>query len=111
MFKDKENQLCVGLTFSFFGLIMLLNNLGLLISLPLRLRMEMLDWRTFLLYGAAFFLLFKQDKTFGLLLLVLGLLLRFKIIYDNISNYSFLVTPGFFIVAGLLLITLHFRKK
>ena len=111
MLKDKENRISAGATLTFFGLLILLNNLGVFSSLPIKLRIELLDWRTFILYASTFFLLFKKDKTFGLILLVLGLLLRFHSIYQNIMNYSFLVIPSFFIITGITILFFALRKR
>lgn len=108
--KDKETRLCTGLTLTFYGVLLLLNVAGVFSSLSARFRMEMLDWRTFLLYAAAFFLLFKKDKTWGLLLLVLGLLSRFHTVYNWIMEYSALVIPLAFLTGGMVLLYLALRR-
>ncbi|MEG1615502.1 MAG: hypothetical protein RR202_02345 [Bacteroidales bacterium] len=109
--KDKETRICTGLTLTFYGLLLLLNVLGVFSRLSVRLRMEMLDWRTFLLYGAAFFLIFKKDKTPGLLLLVLGLLFRFHTVYNWVMGYSHLVVPMLFLTGGTILLFFALRKR
>lgn len=109
--KDKEIRLCTGMTLAFYGVLLLLNALGVFSSLSVKLRMELLDWRTFLLYGAAFFLLFKKDKTIGLLLLVVGLLTRFHTVYNQIMDYEFLVVPLTFLTAGSWLLFQTLRKR
>lgn len=108
--KDKETRLCTGITLTFYGLLLLLNAFGLFKDFSVNLRMEILDWRTFLLYAAAFFLLLKKDKTIGLLLLVLGLLFRFHTVYGWVMNYSFLVIPLAFLCGGLTLLFIALRK-
>lgn len=109
--KDKETRLCTGLTLTTYGVFLLLNSMEFMAQIPLKLRIEMLDWRTLLLYGAAFFLLFKRDKTFGLILLVLGLLFRFHTIYAWIMIYIYLVWPLFFIISGVTLLYLALRRS
>lgn len=108
--KDKEFRLSTGITLAFYGLLLLLNAFGVFSSLPVKLRMELLDWRTFLLYGAASFLLFKKDKTIGLLLLVAGLLTRFHTVYGYIMDYEFLVVPLVFLTGGSWLLIQALRK-
>lgn len=108
--KDKESRLCLGMTFAFYGILLLLDKLGVLIHLSVRLRMELLDWRTFILYGAAFFLLFKKDKTYGLILLVVGLLTRFNAIYNVLISYEYLAWPLAFLICGGWLIFKSLRK-
>lgn len=109
--KDKETRLCTGCTLAFYGLLLLLNALGVFSSFSVKLRMEMLDWRTFLLYGALFFILFKKDKTIGLLLLIAGLITRFHTVYNQIINYEFLVIPLVFLISGCWLLFLALRKS
>lgn len=108
--KDKETRLCTGITLAFYGVLLLLNALGVFRPLSVKIRMELLDWRTFLLYGAIFFLLFKRDKTIGLLLTVFALLTRFNTVYGYIMDYQFLVVPLTFLIAGVSLLVLALRK-
>ncbi|MEG1586361.1 MAG: hypothetical protein RR346_05755 [Bacteroidales bacterium] len=108
--KDKETRLCTGMTLAFYGLLLLLNAFGVFSALSVKIRMEILDWRTFLLYGAAFFLLFKKDKTIGLLLLVMGLLTRFHTVYGYITDYDFLAVPMVFLGSGSWLLFQSLRK-
>ncbi|MGL4292719.1 MAG: hypothetical protein ACRCSQ_03980 [Bacteroidales bacterium] len=108
--KDKETRICTGMTLAFYGLLLLLNAFGIFSSFSLKFRMELLDWRTFLLYGAAFFLIFKKDKTIGLLLLVAGLLTRFNSVYGYIMEYLFLVVPLAFLFGGSWLLVLALKK-
>lgn len=108
--KDKETRLCTGITLAFYGLLLLLNAFGVFRALSVKIRMELLDWRTFLLYGAISFLIFKKDKTIGLLLLVAGLFTRFNTVYGYIMDYQFLVVPLTFVTAGSWLLVQALRK-
>ena len=108
--KDKETRLSLGATLSFSGLLLLLNTFGFLKFIPFAYRTEMLDWRTCLLYAALFFLIFKKEKTIGLVLLIIGLIFRFRSIYGLIATYSHLILPIGLLGGGLILLLLALRK-
>ncbi len=111
MLKEKDTKLATGLTLAFYGVLSLLSSFGVLQKfMSVSLRAEVLDWRTAFLYAAAFFLIFKKDKTIGLILLVIGLLFRFRTIYGYLAEYQFLFWPVVFVTTGSVLIFTSLRK-
>ena len=108
--KDKPTLLSLGLTLTFYGLLLLLNSFQIFHSLSLKLRMEFLDWRSLFLYGSFLFLIFKKDKTLGLLLLVIALMTRFNFIYTFISDYQFLFFPLIFLSTGIYSLFISLKK-
>lgn len=108
--KDKKNVLCLGISLLTYGILSLMNIIGILNFISSSLKKEILDWRTFILISAISFLIFQPNKTIGLILMILALFLRLNIISNYILEYNNLLMPLSLITFGFTFLIISLKK-
>lgn len=107
--KKDENKLATGITIFTIGVIHLLDKMRIApVQSPIW--QEVVDWRSYIIIAALSFLIVKTDKTIGIVLLILGILLRIRAILSYMGNWDAYLTPVILMVLGLILIVGVLRK-
>jgi hypothetical protein len=107
--SDSGDKLAYGLSFVFFGLLFLLDILGFFRLL--HLQTAVMDWRNYFIYAGIIFLCAKKEKALGVVLLIVGLFLRFQIkINGYLPVYSVYFWPVLMIIIGAVLLIMVLRK-
>jgi hypothetical protein len=109
MAKRDENKLATGFTILTIGVMHLIDKLHLFPANS-ALWKEATDWRSYIIIAALSFLIVKTDKTFGIILLILGILLRINLILVHLGNWQTYMTPAILIAIGLTLVIGVLRK-
>lgn len=109
MAKRDENKLATGFTILAIGLVHLIDKLRLFPETSALWR-EAIDWRSYIIIAALSFLIIKSNKTFGAILLVVGVLLRIDVILIHLGRWQTYMTPAILIGIGLTLIIGVLRK-
>lgn len=107
--KRDENKLATGITILVIGLIHLIDK-ARVIAINSAVWQELIDWRSYFIYAALAFLIVKTDKTTGIILLILGILLRIGAILHYMGNWQAYLIPSFLIIIGASLIIGVLRK-
>ena len=107
--KKDENKLAVGITIFALGIIQLLTRMRIA-PVQSAIWQELIDWRSIIIIAALSFLIVKTDKTIGIILLVLGILLRMGLILQYLGNWDAYLMPLSLIVFGSVLIIGVLRK-
>lgn len=106
MTKKDDNRLAFGIILMVFGLIFLLDKTGLLGLIP---KAETLvNFRVLVLIAGIIFLLAKRDRTWGLVLTGLGVILNADFFFDWFQSFSAITIPIIFIIIGVILV---FKSK
>ncbi len=106
MARQDDNKLAFGLTMVVYGLIFLLDKAGILQKFQ---HGEVFtDFRVLLLIAGIIFLVAKKDKTWGIVLTSVGVLLNADFFFGWFEQFSAITIPLMLIVAGVILI---FRSK
>ena len=101
--KKDENKLATGITILFIGFLHLIDKTRM-IAVNSAVWQELIDWRSYIIYAALSFLIVKTDKTFGIVLLSIGILLRINILLRYIGNWQAYLVPAILIIIGASLI-------
>ncbi len=101
--KKDENKLATGITILFIGILHLIDKTRM-IAVNSAVWQELIDWRSYIIYAALSFLIVKTDKTFGIVLLIIGILLRINILLRYIGNWQAYLVPAILIIIGASLI-------
>ncbi len=103
------DKLAYGLSFVFFGLLFLLDILGAFRAL--HIERYVMDWRNYFLYAGIIFLCAKKEKTLGLMLVLIGIILRFNYLLDQwLPTYSIYFWPVVMVITGAILLILVLKK-
>lgn len=103
------DKLAYGLSFIFFGLLFLLNALG--VFKALHVTQYVMDWRNFFLYAGIIFVAAKKEKALGIVLILTGLVLRYGYFVQNwLPAYSAYVWPVILIISGAILLIMVLKK-
>jgi hypothetical protein len=105
MSTKKANNLSWGVTLLVFGCLFMIKQLQLL---PPEISIYVFDYKNYPLIVGLIFLLFHNNKNIGIVLIVVGLLLRLSDIIEITKHISDYIWPALLIIAGAILI---FRKK
>lgn len=104
----KDNRLSWGITLIFFGILSLLNHLNVF---PEGIAQYLFEFRNYPIYAGIIFLLTNKNRTIGIVLLGIGLLLRLSDIINLTRNLSDYVWPTLLIIAGVILVTRSTKGK
>ena len=105
MSTKKANNLSWGVTLLVFGCLFMIKQLQLL---PPEISIYVFDYKNYPLIVGLIFLLFHNNKNIGIVLIVVGLLLRLSDIIEISKHISDYIWPALLIIAGAILII---RKK
>ena len=106
--KDTENRLAYGLTILVFGVLFLLDKVGVLSHIPYG--KEFISIGSLFLVAGIIFLLTKTEKKMGLVLAGVGIIINSDLFFGWMRNYSNLVVPVILIVVGMIMV-LTSKKK
>jgi len=97
----KDSRLAWGITLLLFGVMFLIRQLGII---PAEISDIVFDWKNFPLIIGVIFLIFHKNKSIGMVLIVVGILLRLQEIIHWTKDISEYVWPVLLIVAGIILV-------
>lgn len=97
----KDSRLAWGITLLLFGVMFLIRQLGII---PAEISDIVFDWKNFPLIIGVIFLIFHKNKSIGMVLIVVGILLRLQEIIHWTKDISEYVWPVLLIVAGTILV-------
>ena len=97
----KDNRLAWGISMLLFGVMFLLRQLRLFSP---EIADVLFDFKNFPLIIGVIFLIWHKNKSIGMILLVVGLLLRLQEIIHWTQNLSEFVWPLLLIAAGIILL-------
>ncbi|NDV96510.1 hypothetical protein D0T84_16540 [Dysgonomonas sp. 521] len=107
--NNKSNdRLSYGITILIFGILFLLDKLGMLAKIPYG--DKMIGVGPFLLIAGIVFLLTQPKKILGWVFLGVGVLLNADTFFGWMHSYSNLIVPGLLIIAGVAMV-LSAKKK
>mgnify|MGYP003608271975 FL=1 len=97
----KDNRLAWGISLLLFGVMFLLRQLGIFSP---EIADVLFDFKNFPLIIGVIFLIWHKNKSIGMILIVVGLLLRLQEIIHWTQNLSEFVWPLLLIAAGIILL-------
>ena len=97
----KDSRLAWGISLLLFGVMFLLRQLGIFSP---EIASVVFDFKNFPLIIGAIFLIWHKNKSVGMVLVVVGLLLRLQEIIHWTKNLSEFVWPLLLIAAGIILL-------
>ena len=97
----KDNRLAWGISLLLFGVMFLLRQLGIFSP---EIADVLFDFKNFPLIIGVIFLIWHKNKSIGMILIVVGLLLRLQEIIHWTQNLSEFVWPLLHIAAGIILL-------
>lgn len=100
--KDTENRLAYGLTILVFGVLFLLDKVGVLAHIPYG--SAFISIGSLFLIAGVVFLLTKAEKKMGLILTGIGIVINSDIFFGWMRNYSNLIVPVILIVVGMIMV-------
>lgn len=106
--NKSNDRLSYGITILIFGILFLLDKIGLLRGIPYG--EKIISVGAFFLIGGIVFLITQPKKILGWIFLGIGVLLNADIFFGWMNNYSNLIVPIGLIVAGIAMV-LTSRKK
>ncbi len=102
MAKKSDNRLAYGLTIMTFGLLFLLQKTGVLAKIPYG--DSLISIGSFFLIAGIIFLLARAEKTLGIILTAVGVIINSDFFFGWMRHYSNLIVPIILIVTGLFLV-------
>ena len=97
----KDNRLAWGISLLLFGVMFLLRQLGIFSP---EIADVLFDFKNFPLIIGVIFLIWHKNKSIGMILIVVGLLLRLQEIIHWTQNLSEFLWPLLLIAAGIILL-------
>ncbi|OJU53781.1 MAG: hypothetical protein BGN96_17115 [Bacteroidales bacterium 45-6] len=102
MAKDDDNKLAFGLILMIFGLIFLVDKTGLLDKIPNGEAIT--NFRVLILIAGGIFLFAKREKTWGIILTGLGVILNADFFFGWFASLSAITVPVMLIILGVILV-------
>ncbi|MDH6353911.1 high-affinity K+ transport system ATPase subunit B [Dysgonomonas sp. PH5-45] len=100
--KSTENRLAYGLTIMVYGIVFLLSETGILAKIPYIQHLTGIG-SLFMIAGIVF-LCFKTEKTIGIILTAIGVVINISLFFGWPKPYSYLFAPLLLIIAGLIMV-------
>lgn len=104
----RSDKMAWGMTFLVFGILILMEKLGITQSLPFASFLS--STGTYFLAAGIIFLIYKQEKTLGLVFTIIGLIIHSDLFFGWMHIYRKLVLPLSLLTVGLILV-LSNRKR
>ncbi|MBN1250935.1 MAG: hypothetical protein JXA16_02295, partial [Bacteroidales bacterium] len=95
--QKKDKRLGVGLVFIFIGSVLIMSNIGIM---PQILRHYIFSWQMLLIVIGIFNLVNNKNKTFGLILITVGVFFLLPQIFGFPRLYIRMFWPAIFIIIG-----------
>lgn len=110
MASNKANdRLSYGITILIFGIVFLLDKLGILRDIPYG--DKVMSVGVFFLIGGIVFLITQPKKVLGWIFLGIGVLLNADLFFGWMSSYSNLIVPIGLIIAGVAMVFTSEKKE
>ncbi len=106
--KASNDRLSYGITILIFGVVFLLDKLGILSHIPYA--KSLISIGAFFLIAGIVFLITQPKKILGWIFLGVGILLNADFFFSWVSDYSNLIVPLGLIIAGVAMV-LTAKKK
>ncbi len=103
--KGKDKRLGVGIIFIFIGAILILTNLGIM---PSNLRHYIFSWQTILIVIGLFGVVNNRNKTFGLIMITMGVFFLLPGIFGFSKQIRHMFLPAVFLIIGAYIL---FRRR
>ena len=100
--SNKSDKMSYGLSILIFGLIYLMNKVGILAQIPYG--NEFLSLGAFFLITGIVFLIFSANKKLGIGLAILGIIMKSDLLFGWMHSYSKFIVPVLLIAFGLYLV-------
>lgn len=101
-YKKQSDKLAWGVTLLAFGCLILLEKLGITQMLPFARFLQSAG--TYFLTAGIIFLIYKREKTMGLVLTVIGIIIHSDLFFGWMKVYQNLFVPIALLVVGLILV-------
>lgn len=102
MAKNSTNRLPIGLTIMVFGLLYLIDKIGILSKIPYGDRL--LNIGSLFLIAGIIFLCTKAEKKIGLIFTGIGIVINSDLFFGWMHSYSNLIVPILLIAVGLVMV-------
>lgn len=100
--KNTGDRLAYGLTIMIFGILFLLDKIGILDKIPYA--SNLVNIGTLCLIAGIVFLCTKVEKKIGIILTIVGVIINSDFFFGWMRSYSNLIVPVILIIAGLIMI-------
>lgn len=104
----RSDKMAWGVTFLAFGLLILLDKTGVTDNLPFADFIQSIG--TYFLVAGIIFLIYRAEKTLGLIFTIIGLIIHSDVFFGWMDNYRNLLLPIALLVIGLILILSNRRR-
>lgn len=102
MVKNTSDKLSYGIIILIFGLLFLLQKIGLLAKIPYG--EYAISFTSFFIIAGTVFLVTQPKKILGWIFIGIAVLLNAGFFFGRISEYSYLLVPAGLIIAGVAMI-------
>lgn len=93
-----------GISLLIFGGLILLDKIGITGSLPSMLASFLRNPGTYFLSAGIVFLMYKREKTMGLVLSIIGVIFHSDVFFGWMKSYQNLLVPIALLIVGLILV-------
>lgn len=107
--KNSNDRLSYGLTILIFGLVFLLDKIGILDKIPYG--GNLLTIGIFFLIAGIVFLVTQPKKVLGWIFLGIGVLTNADLFFGWMNNYSKFIVPIGLVIAGLAMVLTSTKKR
>ena len=104
----RSDKMAWGMTLLAFGVLILLDKTGITDNLPFTDFIQSIG--TYFLVAGIIFLIYRMEKTLGLLFTVIGLIIHSDVFFGWMKDYRNLLLPVALLVIGLILILSNRRR-
>lgn len=102
MAKNTSDKLSYGIILLIFGVLFLLQKIGLLAKIPYG--QYVISFSSFFFIAGAVFLATQPKRALGWIFIAIGVFLNAGFFFGQISEYSYLLVPAGLIIAGAAMI-------
>ncbi|NLX80019.1 MAG: hypothetical protein GXZ03_00410 [Proteiniphilum sp.] len=107
--SNQSDKMAWGMTLLVFGALILLDKLGITAKLPFASFLQSAG--TYFLSAGIIFLIYKREKTMGIVLSAIGVIIHSDLFFGWMHAYRSLLVPIALLVVGLILVLSNRIKK
>ena len=110
--SNQSDKMAWGMTLIVFGALILLDKLGITAKLPFASFLQSAESAgTYFLSAGIIFLIYKREKTMGIVLSAIGVIIHSDLFFGWMHAYRSLLVPIALLVVGLILVLSNRVKK